>query len=113
MKKYVDEIISRTNYDISCHGLQAFAAANEIAKGYFAIENIPFDGWKVREIPVADDSGEYPVAVVLCVCNDTVKKEISLNITRDGKLFNVNPDMLCEIDTLTILEAINHESSKF
>lgn len=113
LQNLVDAIINNTNYNIDCHGLQAADAAEAIAKHYFTEENIPFDGWIVREIPLVDNSGKYPVAVVICVTNETEEKEIALNITRDGKLFSVNPDEMAQIDLNSITEAIAHPAAKY
>lgn len=113
MKKYVDTIINQTNYETNCHGLHANDSAETLAQYCFAKENIPFVGWKVREIPLIDNSEKYPVAIVLCINNEQEQKEISLNFTRNGKLFSVNPDELAEIELNTIAEAIIHPKAKY
>jgi hypothetical protein len=113
LKQYADDIINRTNYTINCHGLQAGDAAIEIAKHYFAKESIPFENWTIREIPLVDDSGEYPVAICLCVNNEVKKLEITLNIMHDGKLHSICPDELAEIYKTTIKDAINHPTAKY
>lgn len=113
MKKYVDEIINRTNYSASCDGLQAADAATSIAKHYFEDEGLSFDGWRVREIPVVDDSGKYPVAIALCVDNQEQQREITLNITRDGDLYSVCPDETAIIELASIRKAIEHPTSKY
>lgn len=113
MKTYVDDIVNYTNYAVNCHGLQSVDSATEIAKHYFEAEGLSFDGWRVREIPLVDNSGKYPVAVVLCVNNKAKKIEISLNLTRNGDLFSVNPDEAAEIELTTIKEAIEHPTAKY
>lgn len=112
MKKYVDEIINRTNYSASCDGLQAADAATSIANHYFEDEGLSFDGWRVREIPVVDDSGKYPVAIALRVDNQEQQREISLNITRNGELYSVCPDETAIIELVSIRKAIEHPTSK-
>jgi len=113
LKQYVDEIINRTNYAVSCHGLQAKDAAMEIAKHYFTKENISFENWFIREIPLVDDSNQYHVSIVLCVNNKVKKVEINLMLTRNGKLFCICPDQLEEIELHTIKEAIEHPTAKY
>lgn len=113
MQQYVDAIISGTDYSVSCHGIQAVNAAEKIMQYYFTVENIPVKGWAVREIPVADGSGEYPVAVVLCVCNRAEHQEITLNIARNGSLNSCCPDQQAEIYLNTIKEALEHPASRY
>jgi len=113
MKKYIDTIINQTNYDLNCHGLQTKDSAEALIHYYFTKENISSLGWKVREIPLVDDSGEYPIAVVVLVNNNQEQKEISLNFTCNGELFSVNPDQPAEIELNTIAEAITHPTAKF
>jgi hypothetical protein len=113
MKQCVDDIINRTNYAVSCHGLQAKDAAIEIAKHYFVKEDISFENWAIREIPLVDNSGEYPVAIALIINNQVKKLEITLNIMRDGNLHSVCPDELAEIFVNTIKDAINHPTAKY
>lgn len=113
MEQLINNIINNTNYKLDCHGLQAKEAATKIAKHYFKRENLSFNNWIVREIPLIDKSGKYPVAIVLCVNNKKEEKEISLNLTINGDLFSVNPDELCQIDLNTIKEAINHPTAKY
>jgi len=114
MKKHIDSIINKTNFRQNCHGLQSIDSAIQIASHYFQIENIPFENWFIREIPLIDDSGKYPVAVVLCINNKILKKEIELDLTRDGKLFSVYPnDEYVQVEFKTILEAINHPMADY
>jgi len=114
MKKHIDNIINKTNFRQNCHGLQAVESANQIASHYFQIENIPFENWFIREIPLVDDSGKYPVAVVICINNKIQKKEIELDLTRDGKLFSVCPNgEYVQIEFKTITEAINHPMANY
>lgn len=113
MKQYIDNIINLTNYSENCHGLQALPFAEVIAEHYFQSENLSFENWQVREIPLVDDSDKYPVAIVVIINNQKIKKEITLNLTRNGKLFDVNPDPYAEICVNTIKEAIEHESSNY
>jgi hypothetical protein len=113
LKQYVDDIINLTNYAVSCHGLQAKDAALEIAKYYFKKENISFENWTIREIPLADNSNQYPVSIVLCVNNKIKRVEINLMLTRNGELFCICPDQLEEIELHTIKEAINHSTAKY
>ena len=113
LKQYVDDIINRTNYAVNCHGLQAEDAALEIAEHYFKKENISFENWTIREIPLVDESGEYPVAICLCINNKVKKLEITLNVMRNGELHSVNPDELAQINLYSIKEAINHPTAKY
>lgn len=113
MKQHADNIINKTNYDNNCHGLQAKQDAETIAEHYFNQENLSYENWFVREIPLTDNNGEYPVAIVLCVNNNQKRIEITLNITREGNLFSVCPDELCEIENSTIKEAISHLSAQY
>jgi len=113
LKQFIDDIINRTNYAVSCHGLQAKDAAEEIAKYYFKKEDISFENWFIREIPLVDDSGEYPVAIALIINNKVNQLDITLNIMRDGNLHSVCPDKFAEIFVNTIKEAINHPTAKY
>lgn len=113
MKKYIDNIINQTNYKMDCHGLQSKDDSEIIAKHYFERENLSFRDWFVREIPLVDNSRKYPIAICLCVNNPKEKKEITLNLTRDGKLFSINPDKFCEIELNNITDAIKHPTAKY
>jgi len=114
MKQLIDNIINQTNYSNNCHGLQAVESAEKIASHYFQMENISYANWFVREIPLVDNSGKYPVAVVILVNNKIQRKEIELDLTRDGKLFQVCPNgEYVEIELKTISEAINHPNSNY
>jgi len=113
LQEHTNNILTKTNYNTNCHGLQAIDSATEIAKYYFNQENISFNNWKVREIPLVDNSGKYPISIVLCVNNPIIKKEITLNITKDGQLFSICPDEAEEIEVNTIQEAINNPVSNY
>ena len=91
MKQLIANIINQTNFSNNCHGLQAVESAEKIASHYFQMENISYNNWHVREIPLVDNSGKYPVAVVLCVNNKIQRKEIELDLTRDGKIISSLP----------------------
>jgi len=114
MKKHIDNIINKTNFRQNCHGLQAVESANKITSYYFTLENIPFDNWFIREIPLVDNSGNYPVSVVICINNKTLRKEIELDLTRDGKLFSVCPNgEYVQVEFKTILEAMDHPMANY
>ena len=113
LRQHVNNILGMTNNSYDCRGRQYFESATAIVKDHFAKENISFDGWTVSEVPMIDDSGKYPVAIVICLINSAKKIGISLNIGRDGNLYDVNPDELCEIEMSSIAEAINHPSAKY
>lgn len=106
-------ILSHQYSAFDCRGLAQKEAAEIIVKHYFEQEGISFDGWKVSEIPLVDNSGEYPVAIVICIVNPERRIGIALNITSDGSLFDCNPDDMAEIEVSTILEAINHPTAVY
>jgi len=96
-----------------CRGLAQADNAGAIARHCFEQEGISFDGWKVSEIPVVDNSGEYPVAIVVCLVNPDRHLGISLNFTAEGKLYSCSPDECCEIETTTVLAAISHPAAVY
>lgn len=96
-----------------CRGLAQTDNAEQIVKHYFEQEGISFDGWKVSEIPLVDNSGQYPVALAICIVKPVERIGISLNFTPTGGLYDCNPDECCDITTATILEAVNHPSAKY
>lgn len=96
-----------------CRGLAQAESAEVLVRHYFEQENISFDGWKVSEIPLVDNSGKWPVAIVVCIVNPVERIGISLNFTVEGSLFNCNPDEYAEIEIDTIKETINHPTAKY
>lgn len=113
MNQYIQAILNNTDYNVSCRGLNQKDSALSLVKPMFESENISLDNWKVSEIPVADNSGLYPVAVVVCMVNQTIKRGFSLDFNTDGKAISICPDELCNIEVNTIAEAIAHKASKF
>jgi hypothetical protein len=111
MNTVIRSIIDSVNYDTNCKGLQAKETATELIKILFASENISFEGWKVVEIPLVDDSGKYPVAVVVCIYNADKKIELSINLTADGIIFDVGEDDTTAVKTIS--EAIKNYTMTF
>ena len=113
LKEHIDNILGKTNYDASCRGTQAMGDADALVKHHFEKEGLSYTGWHITEIPVADASGKYPIAVVCCLINSNKRKSISVNFDRNGNIFDVNPDELCTISLPNIKEAIEHTASKY
>ena len=111
MNPIIAETIRVINSGVSCRGLEGAPAIETLVSKAFAADGITFDGWKISEIPVADNSGNYPVAVVVCVCNPALRRGISVNFTADGALYDVTPDELAQIRLSSIAEAISHPDS--
>jgi len=113
LSEHVNNILGLTDFSANCHGLQAVESATAVARYYFEKENISFEGWKVSEIPMTDDSGEYPVAVAICLENPSEYLAFTLDLTRSGELFDCCPDDCCEISVGTIREAIHHPRASY
>jgi hypothetical protein len=80
----VDAIIRLTDYSTNCRGLQAREQATAIAKHYFQQENVPFEGWRVTEIPLAEAN-----EVIIIVYNQFRNKDLTLCVDQNGKLLCV------------------------
>lgn len=113
LRDCASSILSHDYSAYDCRGLAQADAAETIAVFHFVKENIDFTGWHVSEIPLTDNSGEYPVAIVICLENEKKRIGISLDITENGELYGVCPDQYAEIELNTIQEAINHPTAKY
>ena len=115
LQEHTNNILTKTNYNTNCHGLQAIDSATEIAKYYFNQENISFDNWRIREIPLVDNSGKYPVVIGICITNSILRKEITIYLTKEGNLsgYTCYDEHYNEYDFNSIYDAINHPSSNY
>lgn len=119
MARVVD-LIRIVNSGTSCRGLEGKTGATELVKAVFDAQQASFEGWRVTEIPLADDSGEYPIALCVCIENEELEKGISVYFTKEGEFAKAAARDLSYPETCyveasfkTVHEAIDSEGSNF